>query len=130
MTFNIDLKKFDELYNKQLLPKEQILRELNITEYFYKKIIKEFDLKRLKRTCEFERMKNANKDFITIIKKDDENEEKIKPIPKEKINTLKNIQKRQQKPNKKDDKKYNEVMQDAMNILKTTRQTLKDKEIL
>jgi uncharacterized UPF0160 family protein len=130
MTFNIDLKKFDELYNKQLLPKEQILRELNITEYFYKKIIKEFDLKRLKRTCEFERMKNANKDFITIIKKDDENEEKIKPIPKEKINTLKNIQKRQQKPNKKDDKKYNEVMQDAINILKTTRQTLKDKEIL
>ena len=130
MTSNIDLKKFDELYNKQLLPKEQILRELNITEYFYKKIIREFDLKRLKRTCEFERMKNANKDFITIIKKDDENKEKIKPIPKEKINTLKNIQKRQQKERKEPCKKYNQVIEDAMNILKTTRQTLKDKEIL
>ncbi len=130
MTFNIDLKKFEQLYNKQLLPKEQILRELNITEYFYKKIIKEFDLKRIKRTCEFERMKNADKDFITIIKKDDENKEKIKPIPKEKINTLKNIQKRQQKGKKEPCKKYNQVIEDAMNILKTTRQTLKDKEIL
>lgn len=128
MTFNIDLKRFEELYNKQLLPKEQILKELNITEYFYKKIIREFDLKRLKRTCEFERMKNANKDFIIIIKKDDE--KKIKPIPKEKINTLKNIQKRQQKGKKEPCKKYNQVIEDAMNILKTTRQTLKDKEIL
>lgn len=130
MTSIIDLKKFEELYNKLLLPKEQILKELDITEYFYKKIIKEFDLKRLKRTCEFERIKNANKDFITVIKKDDENEERKKPIPKEKINTLKNIEKRQQKAKKEPCKKYNQVIEDAMNILKTTRQTLKDKEIL
>ena len=68
MTLSIDLKKFDELYNKQLLPKEQILKELNITEYFYKKIIKEFNIRRKKRTCEFERIKYANKDFITVIK--------------------------------------------------------------
>ena len=40
MTFNIDLKKFDELYNKQLLPKEQILRELNIQNIFIKKSLK------------------------------------------------------------------------------------------
>ena len=102
MTSNIDLKKFDELYNKQLLPKEQILRELNITEYFYKKIIKEFNIRRKKRTCEFERIKNANKDFITVIKllEDDkdikeqkEEKEQYKPINIKRLNTLKNIEK-------------------------------------
>jgi hypothetical protein len=129
MSVSIDLKKFDELYNKELLPKEQILRELNITEYFYKKIIKEFNIKRKKRTSEFERLKNANKDFITIIKKDDENE-KPKVIPKQKINSLANVEKRQKQGKQEDTINYNEVIENAMNVLKTTRKTLKDKEIL
>jgi hypothetical protein len=140
MTLSIDLKKFDELYNKQLLPKEQIIKELNITEYFYKKIIKEFNIRRKKRTCEFERLKNANKDFITVIKcfEDDkeikeekeqkERKKQYKPINTERINTLKNIEKRQ-KETTKDETEYNKAINEAMNVLKTTRKTLKDKEI-
>jgi len=137
MSFSIDLKRFDELYNKQLLPKEQILKELNITEYFYKKIIKEFNIRRNKRTCEFERIKNANKDFITIIKQPEESKEtnnedkKPKIVSKERLNTLKNIEKRQQqqKETSNDETKYNQAMNEAMNILKTTKRTLRDKEI-
>ena len=136
MTLSIDLKKFDELYNIQLLPKEQILKELNITEYFYKKIIKEFNIKRKKRTCEFERIKNANKDFITVIKlsEDDKNikeDKKPKTINTERINALKNIERRQkeQKETPTDETKYKEAINEAMNVLKTTRKTLKDKEI-
>lgn len=133
MSLSIDLKKFDELYNNQLLPKEQILKELNITEYFYKKIIKEFNIRRKKRTCEFERIKNANKDFITVIKhfEDDKNikeDKKPKTINTERLNTLKNIEKRQ-KETTSDETKYNHAINEAMNILKTTRRTLKDKEI-
>ena len=133
MTLSIDLKKFDELYNNQLLPKEQILKELNITEYFYKKIIKEFNIRRNKRTCEFERIKNANKDFITVIKlleddKDIKEDIKTKTIKKEGLNTLKNIERRQ-KETTTDETKYNHAINEAMNILKTTKRTLKDKEI-
>jgi len=133
MSLTIDLKKFDELYNKQLLPKEQILKELNITEYFYKKIIKEFNIRRKKRTCEFERIKNANKDFITVIKllEDDKNikeDKKPKTINTEGLNTLKNIERRQ-KEISPDETKYNHAINEAMNILKTTKRTLKDKEI-
>lgn len=133
MTLSIDLKKFDELYNNQLLPKEQILKELNITEYFYKKIIKEFNIRRKKRTCEFERIKNANKDFITVIKlleddKDIKEDIKTKTIKKEGLNTLKNIERRQ-KETTPDETKYNHAINEAMNILKTTKRTLKDKEI-
>jgi hypothetical protein len=133
MSLTIDLKKFDELYNKQLLPKEQILKELNITEYFYKKIIKEFNIRRKKRTCEFERIKNANKDFITVIKllEDDKNikeDKKPKAINTEGLNTLKNIERRQ-KETTTDETKYNHAINEAMNILKTTKRTLKDKEI-
>ena len=134
MSFSIDLKRFDELYNKQLLPKEQILKELNMTEYFYKKIIKEFNIKRNKRTCEFERIKNANKDFIIIIKQPEETsneDKKPKIVSKERLNTLKNIEKRQQqqKETSNDETKYNQAMNEAMNILKTTKRTLRDKEI-
>jgi hypothetical protein len=133
MSLSIDLKKFDELYNNQLLPKEQILKELNITEYFYKKIIKEFNIRRKKRTCEFERIKNANKDFITVIKllEDDKNikeDKKPKTINTEGINTLKNIEKRQ-KETTTDETKYNQAINEALNVLKTTKRTLKDKEI-
>lgn len=133
MSLTIDLKKFDELYNNQLLPKEQILKELNITEYFYKKIIKEFNIRRKKRTCEFERIKNANKDFITVIKlleddKDIKEDIKTKTIKKEGLNTLKNIERRQ-KETTPDETKYNHAINEAMNILKTTKRTLKDKEI-
>jgi hypothetical protein len=136
MSISIDLKKFDELYNKQLLPKEQILKELNITEYFYKKIIKEFNIRRKKRTCEFERIKNANKDFITVVKhledykdmKEDKKEDKKpKTINTERLNTLKNIERRQ-KETTKDEKEYNKAINEAMNVLKTTRKTLNDKE--
>jgi len=134
MSLTIDLKRFDELYNKQLLPKEQILKELNMTEYFYKKIIKEFNIKRNKRTCEFERIKNANKDFIIIIKQPEETsneDKKPKIVSKERLNTLKNIEKRQQqqKETSNDETKYNQAMNEAMNILKTTKKTLRDKEI-
>lgn len=125
MTLSIDLKRFDELYNKQLLPKEQIIKELNITEYFYKKIIKEFDIKRSKRTCEFERIKNANKDFITVIKHSQE----PKIVHKERINTLQNIEKRQKVKKEQKDTDYDKAINDAMSVLKTTRKTLKDKDI-
>ena len=133
MSLTIDLKKFDELYNNQLLPKDQILKELNITEYFYKKIIKEFNIRRKKRTCEFERIKNANKDFLTVIKhlEDDKNikeDKKPKTINTEGLNTLKNIERRQ-KETTTDETKYNHAINEAMNILKTTKRTLKDKEI-
>jgi hypothetical protein len=133
MSLSIDLKEFDELYNKKLLPKEQILKELNITEYFYKKIIKEFNIKRKKRTCEFERIKNANKDFITVIKhleddKDIKEDIKTKTIKKDGLNTIKNIERRQ-KEKTKDETEYNHAINEAMNILKTTRKTLNDKEI-
>ena len=127
MSLSIDLKKFNELYNIQLLPKEQILKELNITEYFYKKIIKEFKMNRIKRTSQFERIKNANKDFITVIKISDE--DKTKTIKSDKMNALKNIERRQ-KETKPDETKYNEAMKEAYNILKTSKRTLKDKEIL
>lgn len=126
MNLSIDLKKFNELYNIQLLPKEQILKELNITEYFYKKIIKEFKINRIKRTSQFERIKNANKDFITVIKISDE--DKPKTIKSDKMNALKNIEKRQ-KETKPDETKYNQAINEAMNILKTSKRTLKDKEI-
>lgn len=126
MSLSIDLKKFNELYNIQLLPKEQILKELNITEYFYKKIIKEFKINRIKRTSQFERIKNANKDFITVIKISDE--DKTKTIKSDKMNALKNIERRQ-KEAKPDETKYNQAINEAMNILKTSKRTLKDKEI-
>jgi hypothetical protein len=126
MSLSIDLKKFNELYNIQLLPKEQILKDLNITEYFYKKIIKEFKINRIKRTSEFERIKNANKDFITVIKISDE--DKPKTIKSDKMNALKNIERRQ-KETKPDENKYNQAINEAMNILKTSKRTLKDKEI-
>ena len=126
MSLSIDLKKFNELYNIQLLPKEQILKELNITEYFYKKIIKEFKMNRIKRTSQFERIKNANKDFITVIKISDE--DKPKTIKSDKMNALKNIERRQ-KETKPDETKYNQAINEAMNILKTSKRTLKDKEI-
>ena len=126
MSLSIDLKKFNELYNIQLLPKEQILKELNITEYFYKKIIKEFKMNRIKRTSQFERIKNANKDFITVIKISDE--DKTKTIKSDKMNALKNIERRQ-KETKPDETKYNQAINEAMNILKTSKRTLKDKEI-
>ena len=126
MSLSIDLKKFNELYNIQLLPKEQILKELNITEYFYKKIIKEFKINRIKRTSQFERIKNANKDFITVIKISDE--DKPKTIKSDKMNALKNIERRQ-KETKPDESKYNQAINEAMNILKTSKKTLKDKEI-
>jgi hypothetical protein len=143
MSLSIDLKKFDELYNKQLLPKEQILKELNITEYFYKKIIKEFNIRRKKRTCEFERIKNANKDFITVvkhleekkdIKEEKKEEKKPKTINTERLNTLKNIERRQKETTKdaegeQSETEYNKAIKEAMNILKTTRKTLNDKEI-
>lgn len=63
MSKKLDLNEFFKLYNNSLLPKEDILKQLNITEYFYKKIIKEYQLKR-KRTSEFNRIKIENEDFI------------------------------------------------------------------
>lgn len=63
MSKKIDLNEFFLLYNNALLPKEDILKQLNITEYFYKKIIKEFKLIR-NRTSEFNRIKNQNLDFF------------------------------------------------------------------
>lgn len=124
-----DLTKFNDLYNNQLLPKEQILKELNMTEYFYKKIIKEFNIKRKKRTCEFERIKNANKDFIIIIKHS-ENDKEIKPEENERKKEIKPIRNIEKRPKENtDETKYNKAINEAMNILKTTRKTLNDKEI-
>jgi len=135
MSLRIDLNKFNELYNNQLLPKEEILKELNITEYFYKKIIKEFNIKRIKRTCEFERIKNANKDFITVIKHDDpenitvikQDDKYIEKEQKKDNKEQKHIKKKKQ--DTKQDIKYNEAISEAMNILKISRRTLNDKEI-
>ena len=44
---------------------------------------------------------------------------------------MKNIEKRQQqqKETSNDETKYNQAMNEAMNILKTTKRTLRDKEI-
>ena len=44
------------------------------------------------------------------------------------MNALKNIEKRQ-KETKPDETKYNQAINEAMNILKTSKRTLKDKEI-
>lgn len=130
MSLRIDLNKFNELYNNQLLPKEEILKELNITEYFYKKIIKEFNIKRIKRTCEFARIKNANKDFITVIKHDDtDNITVIKQDDKQKKDNKEQKTIKKKKQDTKKDIKYNEAINEAMNILKISRKTLNDKEI-
>ncbi len=69
MDKKLDLNVFFKLYNNSLLPKEDILKQLNITEYFYKKIIKEYKLKR-QRTSEFNRIKKENIDFFVPLSND------------------------------------------------------------
>jgi|688.fasta_scaffold372407_1 hypothetical protein len=65
MSLNFTIVDFTDLYAKQLLSKEEILNKLNITEYIYKKIIKELNLSRTK-TCKLNRFKALNN--IEIIK--------------------------------------------------------------
>ncbi len=62
-SFNID--DFKELYCNQLSNKEEIIKKLNISEYIYKTIIKEFSLKREK-TNKINRFKANNK--IEVVK--------------------------------------------------------------
>jgi len=75
LEFNID--DFMYLYITKGFSKEDIIKELNITDYIYKKIIKEFNLKR-ERTSLIKRfMLSNNKKFskeedIDIIKIDND----------------------------------------------------------
>jgi|LakMenEpi03Aug12_release.lakeMendotaPanAssembly.Ray.scaffolds.fasta_scaffold286775_4 hypothetical protein len=65
MELNFTIEEFSFLYTNQLLNKEEILNRLKITEYIYKKIIKEFNLSRPK-TSKINRFKAYNN--IEVIK--------------------------------------------------------------
>lgn len=84
MSYNFNIDDFKELYINQLLNKEEILKKLNIGEYIYKTIIKDFGLKRPK-TNKMNRFKTLNN--IEIIKIDNT------PIEIIKLDINKNINK-------------------------------------
>lgn len=65
MSYSFDIDDFKNLYLTQFLNKEEILKQLNISEYIYKKIIKEFSLKRGK-TSKINRFKANN--HIEVVK--------------------------------------------------------------
>ena len=65
MDLNFTIEDFSFLYSNHLLNKEEILNRLKITEYIYKKIIKEFNLSRPK-TSKINRFKAHNN--IEVIK--------------------------------------------------------------
>lgn len=65
MDLNFSINEFSLLYSNKLLNKEEILNRLKITEYIYKKIIKEFNLSRPK-TSKINRFKAHNN--IEVIK--------------------------------------------------------------
>ena len=65
MNLNFTIEEFSTLYSNKLLSKEEILNKLKITEYVYKKIIKEFHLTRPK-TSKINRFKAFNNIEVII----------------------------------------------------------------
>ena len=70
MSYSFNIEDFKELYCNQLKNKEDILKELNVSEYLYKTIIKEFALKRIK-TSKINRFKVNNKIEVVKIQEDE-----------------------------------------------------------
>lgn len=67
MTETLSISEFINLYSNELQNKEEIIKQLNISEYIYKKVIKEYNLKR-KHTSKFNRIvsKNSNIEVVKI----------------------------------------------------------------
>ena len=59
MSLDFSIDDFKRLYCDKLMSKEEMIRQLNITEYIYKTIIKDFDLIRSK-TNKLNRFKTNN----------------------------------------------------------------------
>lgn len=59
MSLDFSIEDFKSLYCDKLLSREDMIRHLNITDYTYKKIIKEFNLSRCK-TNKINRFKATN----------------------------------------------------------------------
>lgn len=59
MSLDFSIDDFKRLYCDKLMSKEEMIRQLNITEYIYKTIIKDFDLIRSK-TNKLNRFKANN----------------------------------------------------------------------
>jgi len=59
MSLDFSIEDFKQFYCDKLLSKEEMIRQLNITDYTYKKIIKEFNLNRCK-TNKMNRFKANN----------------------------------------------------------------------
>jgi hypothetical protein len=68
--------------------KEEILKQLNISEYIYKKIIKEFALKRIK-TSKINRFK-ADNNHIEVIKITEEPQEATESLNQDLKQQIKN----------------------------------------
>lgn len=85
MSYSFSIDDFINLYSKQLMNKEEILKQLNISEYIYKKIIKEFGLKRIK-TSKINRFK-ADNNHIEVIKITDAEGERSAETKKDKTET-------------------------------------------
>jgi len=135
MSKKLDLNEFFKLYNNSLLPKEDILKQLNITEYFYKKIIKEYQLKR-KRTSEFNRIKIENEDFI-IPNMIENTNSKQKPINKPKKEEVEVVFigediKKEKKPLKENitiDNNATNLLKDALKATDKTLDKVRNKKI-
>ena len=68
MSLDFSIDDFKHLYCDKLMSKEEMIRQLNITEYIYKTIIKDFDLIRSK-TNKLNRFKANNGIKIEAITK-------------------------------------------------------------
>jgi hypothetical protein len=101
MSLDFTINDFKFLYCDKLLSREEMIRKLNITDYTYKKIIKEFNLNRCK-TNKINRFK-ANNGLTTETKENEANDI---------INNIEVI------------KKDNESNEDNQDILKKVKETL------
>ena len=88
MSYSFSIHDFINLYSKQLMNKEEILKQLNISEYIYKKIIKEFALKRIK-TSKINRFK-ADNNHIEVIKITEEPQEATESLNQDLKQQIKN----------------------------------------
>lgn len=73
MSLDFSIDDFKHLYCDKLMSKEEMIRQLNITEYIYKTIIKDFDLIRSK-TNKLNRFKANNGIKIEATTKATEND--------------------------------------------------------
>jgi hypothetical protein len=114
MSLDFSIEDFRRLYCDMLMSKEEMIRQLNITDYIYKKIIKDFSLIRSK-TNKINRFKANNGIKINDIKNIE-----IKKIENN-IDVIKNTENTENTENI-DNMENTENTDDLINRVKTTLQ--------